>query len=424
MCHRCGYLESATPKKEPTKKVPQWPGLLEELFEAQKSRLSDQARQDCERLLRISSSSPPASSPSAKDWPSGPDLILVASILREVKPAEFDIAFREAVTNADNSYSETHLKLLDLLPAGILTFNYDSAHENSARTKGIALRPMTPGDEDLLRRALISSDRPFLLKAHGSLNSSSELVLTEESYRHVLVKSPAYRGFVQNVLTNASLVFVGFRMSDPDFDVFLNSVANQFGSPLRDHVAIFHEKERSVNDISLRRRYGIHTLYIREFQDIPEVLSDCLSVAGPYLSKHLDLALSKDPDERARAHQHFATLGPAGRKIASNALKIVVDESDRVKDSFALSEAAYSLGIIDARANKDVVMSIVETAEHSDPAGRALTVLRPVLTMDDISQIEKWLERFSAHPLAGEYPERIQKYLEYLLTYIPAKFRS
>lgn len=419
VCITGAGISSKLPQKsDPAKYVPQWPGLLENLYNIFEKQLSDLDRQDCRRLLRLDS---PA---ATRESPAGPDLILAASILRSVSPSEFDKRFREAVTNADKSFSDTHSVLLDMQPAGILTFNYDSGHENSALAKGFPLHPMVPSNEAELRDALSKSKRPFYLKAHGSLDSLSELVLTEESYRELLVKSPAYRGFVQNVLTNYDLLFVGFRISDPDFDLFIDSLAHQFGSPIRQHVAVFHEKERTVNDIALRRRYGINVCYIKDFADIPKLLEDALKFPGPNLSKYLAMALSHAPKDRSEAHHYFETLGSAGRLCASNVLREKIPALEATGDHFTLSEVAYSLGTIDARANKPVLMSIVDSARHADPAGRALTVLRPVLVLDDLPKLQSWLDRFSSSPLPGEYSDRIGKYLDYLLSYIPAKFRS
>jgi len=413
-----GISSRLAQKADPSKTVPQWPGLLEALFRTFEERLGDADRDDCLRLLRLDRGGP------GKEPPSGRDLILAASILRAVSPAEFDTAFRTAVTNADGSFSENHSVLLEVKPAGILTFNYDSGHENAARASGIPLEPLMAGDEAALRQALAQPRRPFYLKAHGSLDSTSELVLTEESYRQLLVKSPVYRGFVQNILTNFDLLFVGFRINDPDFDLFIDSIANQFGSPLREHVAVFHERERTVNDIALRRRYGIRICYVKDFADIPKMLRHALKVPGPKLSEYLTMALSRSREERDAAHRHFGRLGEAGRVCASNVLRERVDEFSASGKHFDLSELAYSLGIIDPRANKDILMHLVASAQHADPAGRALTVLRSVLTVSDVPQLQTWLERYSSNPLLGDGSNRVAKYLDYLLTYIPAKFRS
>lgn len=405
-------------KQNPSQKLPQWPQLLKSLLACFSSKLSSEDIQDCRRLLRIDPD------PSDPPWPSGRELTMAASIIRAAQPADFDQAFRESITNTDNSFSETHTRLLDLDPAGILTFNYDSAHENAACDANVHLQPMTPSDEPMLREAVKHRRRPFYLKAHGSITSSDELVLTDESYRHLFVKSPAYRAFVQNVLTNFNLLFVGFKINDPDFDLFIDTMAREYGGPLHDHVALFHQDEKSANDVALRRRYGIHVLYVHDFGHIPRILGEAQSTAGPILNAQIGAALSKSHRDRQDAHAYFRALGSPGRKCASNCLIEKMKSLGDPSMVFELSEVAYSLGIVDARANKGTLFDIVDKATHADPVGRALTVLRPVIETSDLPRLQTWLAKIKRQPLDGTNPERIEKYLEYLMTYVPAKFAS
>lgn len=400
---------------DPTRTLPSWTGLLRGLHARLQPLLAAADREDCERLLRL---------PPGADMPTGRELIMAASILRGADPADFDQAFRAAVRNAADSTSPVHRVLLELRPAGILTFNYDTGHENAAAAAGSSLRAMLPGDEAALREALSTPRRPFYLKAHGSLSSTSELVLTDESYRELLVRSPAYRAFVQNVFTNANLLFVGFGLSDPDFDVFVDTVAQQFGSPLRPHVAVFHRSECTPRDILLRRRYGIESLYVSDFADIPHLLRDALRQPGPRLREHLEGSLSIDLPLRQRSHGHLRSLGPAGRACAVNALHERIEPLRRAHDHFALSEVAYSLGVIDAAAAKPTLLDLVDQADHADVAGRALTVLRPVLEPADLPQLQTWRRRFEASPPPGPFNDRILKYIDYLLAYVPAHVRG
>src|SRR5262249_41075233 len=144
---------------------------------------------------------------------SGRHLIMAASILRSANPREFDRAFRQAITEKPGSYGETHAALLATQPRGIVTFNYDQAHEAAAKKDPTLshFRRILPTDEGEIVRVLSQRfAEPFLLKAHGSLGVRHELVLTQESYREILAKSPAYRAFFQSLLTNFHFLVVGF----------------------------------------------------------------------------------------------------------------------------------------------------------------------------------------------------------------------
>ncbi len=100
-------------------------------------------------------------------------------------------------------------------------------------------------------------------------------------------------------------------------------------------------------------------------------------------------------NERSSAHLHFKSLGSAGR-LSANILKSKISNFVTTGNHFELSELAYSLGVIDERGNKDILMTLVDTASHADPVGRALTVLRPVLQMSDLPQLQSWMNRYEA----------------------------
>lgn len=415
-----GISSQLRQKFAPSNRLPQWWELLKALYPPFKSALTSEEKSDCERLLQIGAFSPKKGKPA----PSGKELILAASILRRKNPRGFDKQFRRTITPVHGTYSATHEVINKLEPLGILTFNYDDAHESAFAANGKRLKAILPHQENRLKEALISGARPFYIKAHGSIASKSELVLTVESYRQLIVKSPAYRAFVQDILTNRQILFLGFGLSDPDFDLFIEAMANQFGSPLHDHVVIWHRNSRNVNDVSLRRRFGIHALYISDYADIPEILADTLTQTGPILRKMLKMCLSKSRRYRNTAHSEFKRLGTVGKKCACNALIAMIPQFEKKRKYFELSEVAYSLGEIDARANKAVLMKLVEEAKHVDPVGRALTVLRPVLKLSDLPQLRRWRKRFIACPLPGLFANRIVSYLDYLLVYLPSKFRS
>jgi len=356
-------------KHAPNKTLPGWVSLLRELLLAFEPRLAPMDAASARRLLdaederlaagllrdAVRGSMSGAAQGDALGWMGelGPhigsdELILAASIIREPDPTEFDKRFLEAISEAPGECSPTHEAILDLVPRGILTFNYDGGHEEACRRRGhayIALNP-TDGDSeqqfrDLLERRLKDF---FLLKAHGSVDSASPLVLTTAEYRNLLGKNPSFRAFVQNLFTNFSFLMVGYGLDDPDFDLFLRTMAEQFAGPLQHHVVLRPLAQRHRREEVERRLYGIHTLHINDFPEVPGVLRQAATTAGPALRRSLDDCLSVDHHTRRRAHAMLENLGPAGRAVAGQAL--VKRLSDH--DSFIVSEAAYSLGLLDA----------------------------------------------------------------------------
>lgn len=403
----------------PSKKLPGWRDLLEQLSRRLRSKLNEVDRRDCDQLLNPCSGAGPIS---------GRHLIMAASILRAASPKEFDKVFRRAIRTVEGSYSDTHAALLEMRPRGVVTFNYDNAHEAAAQkalAEPVPFQLLLPRDEEAFAQALSGKlEQPFLLKAHDSIDSANELILTQESYRHILAKAPAYSAFFQNLLTNFHFLVVGFGLDDPDFDLFVDTVVNQYGSPLHEHVVIRHQNQHGRNEVLLRRRYGFHTLYVSDWAHIPLILRDATRMPGPRLRATIKKCLSPVMKKRVDGHRELAELGPAGKAVASASLWGMMDEQVRKRDSFAISEIAYSLGRIDPRMNKDRLVNIVETAFHTDPVGRALTVLREALEPTDVRRLKLWRRRFAKTHLEGPRQARLLVYLDYLIEYVPNKYNS
>lgn len=395
-------------------RLPDWKSLLVELFDQFKHRLATADQDDCETIL-------------AEAEPAGSRLIEVASIIRTVHPNEFDRALRKLTTPRLGEIGSTHRALRNLYSRGILTFNYDDGHENAANEVGIPLQVFLPTDEGEMTDALRDGlSQPFLLKAHGSIRAGAGAlpgaspVLTFESYRALLVRNPAYRAFVQNLFTNFHLLIVGFGMSDPDFDVFIETMAQQFGGPVHCHVLIRHEDARSAEEVELRRRYGIHTLYLSDWSDLDIVLSEAPRTPGPTLRQAVDDCVSADHRVRVAAHQFLRRLGPAGRRCASES---ILTRFRTELNHFRASELAYALGVVDLAGNKQALMQILEKATSVPVAARALSVLRSALEPSDLPWLDDWWSNVGSH-LSGRHPDRLSSYIEYYHVYIPAKFAS
>ncbi len=353
-------------------------------------------------------------------------LLESASRLREADPEAYKEELLAQVTPEPGQFSPAHSAIEKLNPRGIITFNYDDCHEAAHEAEYAKSMPtLTPYTEDSMVNQLAARLRDkFFLKAHGCIHDDSgPLVLDWASYRAILSKHPVYRAFFQNILTNFNCLFVGFGLSDPDFDMFVDVLASTYGSPVSQHVAVRHVKDYSREEFVLKGRYGITCLHVSDYPRIPELIDLASKTAGPSLKRHLELALSSDMEERQKAHLHFQNLGMLGKRCASEALKSMLASET---DEFRLSEIIFSLGVIDSKGNKDSIMGAVANPAHgtSAPAGRALTVLRPALDMTDLSIIEEWKAYYEVHTFKDDPNNRLKQYCEYYLIYVPAKFSS
>ncbi|MCM1262514.1 MAG: SIR2 family protein [Butyrivibrio sp.] len=372
-----------------------WLGLLTAIKDSIGNNLSKEETKDVTELL------------SGK--PIGEQLIEASSILYNANKKEFLQVLKESADLANNTTSDVHKALLELSPRGILTYNYDVAHENAIneadeRDKWSIVLPFENDKiADIIRKNFTEQ---FLFKAHGTVDDENTMVLTRESYRE-LFNNPYYKAFMQYIFTNFQLLIIGFGLSDPDFDMLLQNIFSVFGSPIQEHIVIKHKDEKTKNDTLYRLRYGLNFIYVNDFGDIPEILRDSTKYPGDKLKGILNKCIDRDIDKRKEAHQEVRSLSNIGMKCLENILKEkIMNKISREKeitysseDNTETSEYVYTYGVIANMAQREeykdfLIEEVINKSQYSEPIAHALVHLRDILTEEDIKLVEEWKKSF------------------------------
>ncbi len=380
-------------KLKNNKATPDWNELLVNLKNS-----IEESSNNTEELKNLNELLKPKGAP-------GENLIEAASILHRLNKKDFLDALVASVDLCENETSETHKKIQALHPKGILTYNYDVAHENAIGKDNNWEIILPNSNEKIINILKNKLNKQFLFKMHGSVDEKTSMVLTRESYRDLFVKYPFYKAFIQQIFTNYHLMIVGFRMSDPDFEMLLQNVFSTFGSPIQEHIVIKHISEKNDKDIVYKLRYGLHFLYINNFPDIPEILSDCIHTPGPNLNKLLQDCLSSDLQTRGKAHCEVRDLSIAGKNCLAHVLEhkikdnVYKENADNYKLNTETSELVYTYGVIASvtkqKCYKDFIINeVIEKSNYSEPIAHALVHLRDILDKEDISKVKMWMERF------------------------------
>jgi hypothetical protein len=159
----------------------------------------------------------------------------------------------------------------------VLTTNYDTLLERTFRTIDDDVTVCTYKDAGEVRRSL-SRREFFILKAHGDASRSGDgIILTEQDYRTILFKEPAYQHMLATMFSMYSMVFVGASMTDPELNLMLNYVASTFqpeAGPT--HYAAMTKEE--INEVETERWFRDFKIKIipvskaHEFAELTEFL--------------------------------------------------------------------------------------------------------------------------------------------------------
>jgi hypothetical protein len=140
---------------------------------------------------------------------------------------------------------EMHKQLLSLPWNEVLTTNWDSLLERASEQINKPLYSVVRQQEDLAHAV-----SPRIVKLHGTVNLSEDLVFTEEDYRHYPQRHAAFVNFARQVFIENELCLLGFSAEDGNF--------LQWAGWVRDHLSSHSRRIYLVGALKLtssRRKY-------------------------------------------------------------------------------------------------------------------------------------------------------------------------
>lgn len=400
--------------------IPNWTDLVLELKKRTLNEIKDIDRSDRDFLDRLT--------PEGHMGGLHGDVLIEASqVIEDIikkenqnKPKTSHIDFHnwilELIIEKVGEKGETHERIVELCPRGIITFNYDRCHENSFK-KGNAERVLYSDDETLKEKINSGFDGPpIILKAHGCVETPESLVLTSSSYFHILNERRVYRAVMQHILSRFTILIVGFALRDRDFDQMLATLEKDFGGSIQDHIVImsfesrFDENNLSAEEKKAKRkeadkkknqamanfavleaRYNLQVLAVDDYGDIPEKLKEIYENGGSWIE---DLAIAsgsrdclecknsnkpkrcKAPDDCKsricrKARMDIQQLSELGKEHFKRHLHEVLEDkrykrekSDKNYLKYR-SEILYTLGLLKPRDNKSIEILLSECETRS-----------------------------------------------------------
>lgn len=224
------------------------------------------------------------------DVDSEPDLVSVAQYCLNADGDRSGINQRltDEISSIVAAPTGTH-KVLARLPVDLFwTTNYDAVLERALRDTGrrtavksnVASLRVTHKDADVL-----------VVKMHGQEDNPESMIITRDDYdRYARTNGPMLTA-LKAELTSRTFLFLGFSFTDPNLDhVFSHLSSEADGGAPRPHYAIMRREvlpdyggnvekhayalNRQRHKIRELRRYGVRTLLIDEFKEIPEILGE------------------------------------------------------------------------------------------------------------------------------------------------------
>lgn len=181
------------------------------------------------------------------------DYLMLAEFAREtLGPWDYTRLLKEAVGHPLPP-SPVHQLIAETDYRGIITTNYDRLLEHTMAqvrhqlpvvftTEGIAAMGNALFDPDL-----------FIYKLHGDITSPGTIVLSSRDYDRLILRNPHVRSFLFGAVLNHTLLFVGYSLSDPDFNLILRELTLIFENYVPAHYALLPNPGAFERDHLLNR---------------------------------------------------------------------------------------------------------------------------------------------------------------------------
>ncbi|OOX78781.1 SIR2 family NAD-dependent protein deacylase [Snodgrassella alvi] len=193
-----GFSRSAATTQDINKKMPVWANLAEKIVQ----ELGEEEHTDALRLAQI-----------YQDY-------FGKQTLYDLLKNEIDDEIWQP--------AELYQQLLTLPWTEVLTTNWDTLLERAARDIHEPIYDIVNKQEDLA-----CCHSPRIVKLHGTINLSSDLIFTQEDYRHYPKKYGIFVNFVRQVFVENELCLIGFSGDDPNFLQWIGWVRDNLQSNAR-----------------------------------------------------------------------------------------------------------------------------------------------------------------------------------------------
>lgn len=161
--------------------------------------------------------------------PEGEHYLNVLKLADEVQAAfgrpALEQLIRSQIPDKEHKPSTLHIELLELPWVDIFTTNYDTLLERTCAKVTSQRYDIVINKEDL-----VFSERPRIIKLHGSLSAGTPFVVTEEDYRKYPQKFAPFVNTVQQALLENTLCLIGFSGDDPNFLKWIGWIRDNLGN--------------------------------------------------------------------------------------------------------------------------------------------------------------------------------------------------
>lgn len=229
-------------------------------------------------LMKAANEAPREIRPTVNKLIKSKDFLLACELLKASMSENWEsILMSEFSQNAEPS--PLHKSIFDLNQRIMITTNFDKlleqAHELFRKDSKFSLMTIQEIEEDAFR-ALKDHDRNYIIKMHGTIDNSNSIIFTKSDYVGKTIWKQQYNSFLENILLNYTVLFIGFSMDDPAISSILEMYAMRYPKA-RPHYLFTATRRNPEIDKILRRVRKTSAIYYNgenNHEKLPDIISE------------------------------------------------------------------------------------------------------------------------------------------------------
>ncbi|MCP4543140.1 MAG: hypothetical protein GY832_39000 [Chloroflexi bacterium] len=216
---------------------------------------------------------------------------------------EFTAFIRDALDTSGKSPQPFHQRIVNLVRQHqvnhLITTAYDNLLELAFQEANVPINRVVRGSDV----SFITPDRPTLIKLYGDAQQPETLVVTEDDHYRLWRDRDKEDVLdeVRNVLRKQTVLFLGYNLSDPDFNLLWREVLDRAGRFARTAYAVWPGLPES--DAQVWRDRGITILDT----DPLGILGESAAQSAPYSRPEATIPVSKGEGESSGPQPTYGT---------------------------------------------------------------------------------------------------------------------
>jgi hypothetical protein len=237
---------------------------------------------------------------SLRDRAPSVDLTLVNRLIQQEKyldaaeiivacipPADFSHLIRDTFDAPRFEASEIHKVVLEIDPKVVITTNFDEIYDLYCRSGDAADGYNICRYYDAQLVASLRSPVRTIIKAHGCVSDTSQIILTRSQYFKQRQKYSNFFRVLDALFLTQTLFFVGYSLSDPDIQLVLEN-ANIAATSIHPHYAVIENNVPAPLKRAAEAAYNIQFIEFTagNFAELETGLKDLANEVTQYRIDH------------------------------------------------------------------------------------------------------------------------------------------